>query len=155
MARGTVPNPLKRCSPFNFNLGYEQICFSSPSCILRRPRPRRGVPLSYIQGISSPSPQSSHPDFLYQPYGRILDISAPAPLPGTAYRASTIAFSNIRSSVVARNVAHGHYIGQTRLRISFFPPIRVHLIRDWIAKHPRISMPVIFFLLGTLTYTVR
>jgi hypothetical protein len=58
MARGTVPNPLNRCSLFKFNLGYEQICFSSPSCILRRPRPRRGVPLSYIQGIYSPSPQS-------------------------------------------------------------------------------------------------
>ncbi|KAH9981472.1 RNA12 protein-domain-containing protein [Lactifluus volemus] len=104
--------------------------------------------------FDGPDPDEESLYQTFRPYGRIIDISAPAPLPSTAYRASTIAFSDIRSSVVARNVAHGHYIGQTRLRISFFPPIRVHLIRDWIAKHPRIFFPVIFFLLGTLTYTI-
>ncbi|KAI0256515.1 RNA12 protein-domain-containing protein [Lactifluus subvellereus] len=90
----------------------------------------------------------------FRQYGRIVDISAPAPVSGTAHRASTVAFSDLRSSIVARNVAHGLYIDQTRLRVSFSPPIRVHLIRDWIAKHPRIFVPVLIFFLGTLTYTI-
>lgn len=56
---------------------------------------------------------------------------------------------------MARNVVHGLYIDKTRLRTSFVPPVQGHIIRDWVAKHPRIVIPVIVFLLGTLTYTVR
>ena len=56
---------------------------------------------------------------------------------------------------MARNVVHGLYIDKTRLRTSFVPPVQAHIVRDWAAKHPRIVIPVIVFLLGTLTYTVR
>lgn len=82
-------------------------------------------------------------------------MSAPTPVPGTSYRASTVTFSDLRSSIVARNVVHGLNIDNTRLRTSFVPPVQAHIIRDWVAKHPRIVIPVIVFLLGTLTYTVR
>jgi hypothetical protein len=64
-------------------------------------------------------------------------------------------FSDLHASIVARNVVHGLYIDKTRLRTSFVPPVQAHIIRDWVAKHPRIVIPVIVFLLGTLTYTVR
>lgn len=56
---------------------------------------------------------------------------------------------------MARNVVHGLYIDKTRLRTSFVPPVQGHIIRGWIAKHPRIVIPIVVFLLGTLTYTVR
>ena len=56
---------------------------------------------------------------------------------------------------MARNVIHGVQIDNTRLRTSFVPPVQGHIIRDWVAKHPRIVIPVIVFFLGTLTYTVR
>ncbi|KAH9997539.1 exonuclease [Russula vinacea] len=90
----------------------------------------------------------------FRPYGRIIDISAPTPVSGTAYRASTVTFSDLRSSIVARNVIHGVHIDNTRLRTSFVPPVQGHIIRDWVAKHPRIVIPVIVFFLGTLTYTI-
>ncbi|KAH9966490.1 RNA12 protein-domain-containing protein [Russula dissimulans] len=90
----------------------------------------------------------------FRPYGRIVDISAPIPVSGTSYRASTVTFSDLRSSIVAHNVAHGLHIDKTRLRTSFIPPVQGHVIRDWVTKHPRIVFPVIVFFLGTLTYTI-
>ncbi|KAI0273842.1 RNA12 protein-domain-containing protein [Gloeopeniophorella convolvens] len=90
----------------------------------------------------------------FRPYGRILDVSAPAVVPGTPYRASTIAFSDLRHSIVARNVAYGFSIGKTRLRTTFIPPVQGHVIKGWITGHPRIVIPVVVFLLGTLTYTI-
>jgi hypothetical protein len=109
------------------------------------------MPSEYFFSLSAIiNPYSYH-----QPYGRIVDISAPTPISGTSYRASTVTFSDLRSSIVARNVVHGLYIDKTCLRTSFVPPVQGHVIRDWVAKHPRIVIPVIVFLLGTLTYTVR
>lgn len=98
-----------------------------------------------------------HEESLYhtlRPYGRIIDITPPAVVTGTSYRSSTVTFSDLRSSIIARNVAHGLNIGQTRIRTSFVPPVQAHVIRDWISKHPRIVIPVIVFFLGTLTYTI-
>ncbi|KAI0060858.1 hypothetical protein BV25DRAFT_1839423 [Artomyces pyxidatus] len=90
----------------------------------------------------------------FRPYGRILDLTPPAPVPGAPFRASTLTFEAFRSAVVARNVTHGLTLGSTRLRTAFQPPVQAHVIRDWITGHPRISIPVLVFLLGTLTYTV-
>ncbi|KAI9466031.1 RNA12 protein-domain-containing protein [Lactarius psammicola] len=98
-----------------------------------------------------------HEESLYhtfRPYGRIIDITPPAAVTGTSYRSSTVTFSDLRSSIIARNVAHGLNIGQTRIRTSFVPTVQAHVIRDWISKHPRIVIPVIVFFLGTLTYTI-
>ena len=92
--------------------------------------------------------------FPHQPFGRIVDISAPTPIPGTSHRASTVTFSNLRSAIVARNVIHGLHIDKTRLHTTFLPPVQAHVIRDWSSKHPRIVFPVIVFVLGTLTYAV-
>lgn len=69
-------------------------------------------------------------------------------------------FSSIKSATVARNVVYGLAVptskGETtRLRISYAYPIDGHVIRDWITNHPKIFLPILFFLLGTLTYTVR
>ncbi|KAI0306739.1 RNA12 protein-domain-containing protein [Multifurca ochricompacta] len=98
-----------------------------------------------------------HEESLYhtfRPFGRIIDITAPAPFSGTSYRASTVTFSDLRSSIVARNVVYGIRVGQTRLRTLFVPPVQGHVIRDWITKHPRFVIPVVVFFLGTLTYTI-
>ncbi|KAI0005857.1 RNA12 protein-domain-containing protein [Russula compacta] len=99
-------------------------------------------------------PQEESLYYVFRPYGRIIDISAPTPISGTSYRASTIIFSDLHSSIVARNAVHGLYVDKTRIRTSYIPPVQGHVIRDWIAKHPRIVVPVIVFFLGTLTYTI-
>ncbi|KAI9509964.1 RNA12 protein-domain-containing protein [Russula earlei] len=99
-------------------------------------------------------PQEESLYHTFRPYGRIVDISAPTSVFGTSYRASTVTFSDLRSSIVARNVVHGLCIDKTRLRTSFIPPVQGHVIRDWVTKHPRIVIPVIVFFLGTLTYAI-
>ncbi|KAF4578617.1 mitochondrial escape protein 2 [Pleurotus pulmonarius] len=103
---------------------------------------------------------------LFRPYGRIQDLTMPTTVPAGTPRSSVITFSRIRPAAIARNVVHGLEIAstpgadnagkgtRTRLRIAYQKPIRAHVIRDWTANHPRIVIPVIVFLLGSITYTV-
>lgn len=95
---------------------------------------------------------------LFRPCGRILNITAPTPVPAGTLRSSGILFHRVRSATVARNTIHGYTFsgagGTTRLRTVYQRPIQVHAIRDWLTSHPRIVLPIMFFLLGTLTYTI-
>ncbi|KAF9492251.1 hypothetical protein BDN71DRAFT_1396959 [Pleurotus eryngii] len=103
---------------------------------------------------------------LFRPYGRIQELTMPTVVPAGTPRSSVITFSRIRPAAIARNVVHGLEIASTpsadnaakatltRLRIAYQKPIRAHVIRDWTANHPRIVIPVIVFLLGSITYTV-
>ena len=74
-------------------------------------------------------------------------------------RSSQISFHRARSATVARNVIHDFQFSRgsavTQLQTAYERPIRAHAIRDWITGHPRIVLPILFFFLGTLTYTVR
>ena len=97
---------------------------------------------------------------LLRPYGRILDIAPPAPAPAGALRAATVTFADTRAAVIARHALHGLAVpaaaaSSTRLRTAFQPAVQAHALRDWATAHPRIVIPVLVFLLGTLTYTVR
>lgn len=42
----------------------------------------------------------------------------------------------------------------SRLRLFYERPLKAHALRDWISSHPRLVLPVIAFLIGTLSYTV-
>lgn len=75
-------------------------------------------------------------------------------------RSTSVSFRNVRSAAAARNTVHGLVIRSgfsgsvTRLQTSYQVPLQAHVIRDYITSHPRIFLPVLIFLLGTLTYTV-
>lgn len=96
---------------------------------------------------------------LCQSCGRIQNITSPTPVPAGTPRSSDILFHRVRSATIARNTIHGYTFsdgdGITRLKTVYQRPIQAHAIRDWLTSHPRIVLPIIFFLLGTLTYTVR
>lgn len=103
-----------------------------------------------------------HPNL--QPYGRINEITRPQPVPIGVPRSSQVNFRRIRSAVNAHNCVHGLMVSpvegappsqQTRLAVLYERPIKAHVINDWVTSHPRIVLPIVFFLLGTLTYTVR
>lgn len=93
-----------------------------------------------------------------QPYGHIYDISSPTPVPAGTFRSSRITFKRTHAATVARNVLHGFQLSRgeaiTRLQTAYERPIQAHQIRDWMTSHPRIVLPILLFLLGTLTYTV-
>lgn len=91
----------------------------------------------------------------FQPYGRINDLGAPTPTPAGTPRSATLTFVRPRSAAIARNVLHGLNVGETVIRLNYQKPIQAHAIRDWMGSHPKITLPLIVFLLGSLTYTVR
>ncbi|GHJ88128.1 hypothetical protein NliqN6_4530 [Naganishia liquefaciens] len=113
---------------------------------------------------------------LFRPYGRLTDITPPAPVPAGNLRYAVIHYGRLRSAAVAINTLHGlstptntrdftllrdsraagatqPTISRTRLRLFYERPIKAHAIRTWISTHPRIVIPVAAFLIGTLSYT--
>ncbi|KAF9234783.1 RNA12 protein-domain-containing protein [Melanogaster broomeanus] len=92
------------------------------------------------------------------PYGRIHDLSPPQPGPAGSLRYADISFVRVRSATIARNALHGYRVSDggsiTRLETAYQRPIQAHAIRAWLTAHPRIALPILFFLLGTLTYTI-
>ncbi|KAF8599618.1 hypothetical protein BDV93DRAFT_526000 [Ceratobasidium sp. AG-I] len=120
-----------------------------------------------------------HPESLYdvlRPFGRITKLDPPTPPPAGAPRSATVSYARVHSAVLARNCLHGVNLTSygdifgrsgpglalaappdtklTRLSVFYERPLKEHAIRNWLASHPRIVLPILFFLLGTLTYTV-
>ncbi|KAF9452822.1 hypothetical protein P691DRAFT_771933 [Macrolepiota fuliginosa MF-IS2] len=91
---------------------------------------------------------------LLRPYGHIHDLSAPVPVPAGTSRSATLSYTRPRSAVIARNVLHGLKVDDTVIRLNYQKPIQAHAVRDWMGSHPRIMLPLIVFLLGSLTYTI-
>lgn len=109
----------------------------------------------------------------------------PLPAPAGTLRSSTVTFRHLPAATIARNAIHGldfeagsgpSYVirlllkstrnliklcfrgnapPRTRIRTAYQPPVQAHAIRDWLEKHPKIVFPIVVFLLGTFTYTVR
>ena len=98
-----------------------------------------------------------------QPYGRIIDITMPSAVPAGTLRSATITYQRISSTTIARNVIHGFDLSppssstspvKTRLRAGYQQAMHPHAIREWMSGHPRIMLPLLVFLLGSITYTV-
>ena len=108
--------------------------------------------------------------YILQPYGRIEYLNPPGPVPAGTLRSVTAEYAHLRSATIARNVIHNFSFSPdgssfssssgsgsssgTRLRAAYIQPIQAHVFRDWVKDHPKTMLPVIVFLLGTLTYTV-
>ncbi|WVQ99031.1 hypothetical protein IAU59_006163 [Kwoniella sp. CBS 9459] len=110
---------------------------------------------------------------LFRPYGRVADIAPPTPVPAGSLRFATIGFSRVSPAVTAINCLHGYStstntadftlrasgapsssaIPKSRLRVYYERPLKAHAVREWISSHPRLALPVIAFLIGTLSYT--
>lgn len=92
----------------------------------------------------------------FRPYGRIKDIVFPATVPSGQPRYATITFQHLHSAAIARNVLYGLNIptSSTRIRTVYQQPIQAHAVRDWMSSHPKIVLPLLVFLLGSLSYAV-
>ncbi|KAH9857835.1 RNA12 protein-domain-containing protein [Lenzites betulinus] len=98
---------------------------------------------------------------LLRPYGKIGDITPPSPAPAGTLRSATVSFRSLRAATTARNAIHSARVplsssGQslTTLRTSYQQPIAAHAIRDYVTSHPKLFLPVLFFLIGTVTYAI-
>lgn len=114
------------------------------------------------------SPLTPDLPYVWQPFGKISDITNPTPVPAGVLRSSTVTFSSIRAATRAHNCIHGFTLVDepavagsttggkpTRLATIYEKPIKAHVVRDWISGHPRIVIPVLVFVLGALSFTVR
>ncbi|GAA5821571.1 hypothetical protein JCM10212_006519, partial [Sporobolomyces blumeae] len=112
---------------------------------------------------------------LFRPYGRIHDI-----VPNGAKSASII-FASLRSATSARNCLHSATVfplppasssptsrsepssppssslgdsKPTVVRILYKPTRHLPHVRDWLTSHPKIVLPLLVALLGTISYVV-
>ena len=92
---------------------------------------------------------------LFRPYGKIHDFSLPTPVPAGTPRSMTITYRRLTSATIARNVLYGLYSGGTRLKPNYEAPLQDRAVWNWLSTHPKIVLPVLVFLLGSLSYTVR
>lgn len=78
--------------------------------------------------------------------------------PGTP-RFAHVSFRSMRSATIARNVMHNYSFTAdgtaTKLKTGYAQIIQAHVVRSWIANHPKIVLPIVVFLLGSLTYAVK
>ncbi|GAA6009179.1 hypothetical protein JCM11491_005783 [Sporobolomyces phaffii] len=103
---------------------------------------------------------------LFRPYGKIHDIVPTSP------KSASIIYTSLRSATSARNCLHSSLIPApvlstlssssapasppppTRLRILYKPKRHFSYVRDWVASHPKIVLPLVVALLGTVSYAV-
>ena len=93
-----------------------------------------------------------------QPFGRILELSQPTSGPPGTPRFANVYFRSMRSATVARNVMHNYPFtvngSTTKLKTGYAQMMQPHVYRDWIVNHPKIMLPILIFLLGSVTYAV-
>ncbi|CAG7854068.1 Mitochondrial escape protein 2 Flags: Precursor [Serendipita indica DSM 11827] len=100
-------------------------------------------------------------------YGQVSNISNPVPVPAGNLRYSTIQFSTLRAATRAHNCVHGFTLVDepaipglkgdnkpTRLATVYERKVKTQAIWDWLTSHPRIVVPVMVFLLGSLSYLI-
>ncbi|OAF62200.1 mitochondrial escape protein 2 [Pseudogymnoascus destructans] len=99
---------------------------------------------------------------LFRRYGMLAEISSQPADSKVLPRFATLDFARLRNAVMARNCMHGFKVleeagggvGGTQLRLSYEQKIKAHMIRDWVMGHPRIFIPLMAALLGTLAVAV-
>ncbi|KAI5124079.1 hypothetical protein M0805_003906 [Coniferiporia weirii] len=95
---------------------------------------------------------------VFRPFGRLVDLTSPAPGPAGALRSSVVTFRKVRAAAIARNCVHGVVLpapsATTQLHTIYERPLKAHAVRDWMAGHPKLVIPVLVFLIGSITYTV-
>ncbi|CAG8506974.1 6946_t:CDS:10 [Ambispora gerdemannii] len=91
---------------------------------------------------------------IFRPYGRIRDINVLPPSVKDLPRYATIQYNVMRAATSAKNCVHGKVVDGTRLSILYDRPIKTNLFTDWMAKHPRIAIPLIAALIAGITYII-
>ncbi|KAL9103726.1 MAG: hypothetical protein Q9163_001276 [Psora crenata] len=99
---------------------------------------------------------------LFRKYGKLKDI-VPQPTDSKEVpRYAHLHFDTIRHAIMAKNCMHGYTVpaadGQassgTVLKLVYVQKRKAHYIWDWLANHPRITIPLVLAFLGTFSVMV-
>ncbi|CAB4389502.1 unnamed protein product [Rhizophagus irregularis] len=90
----------------------------------------------------------------FRPYGLIRDISLLPESSKDLPRYAMIQYSKMRSATSAKNCIHGMFVNATRLNIVYDMPLKTNMVYNWMASHPRITVPLIAATVAGITYTI-
>jgi hypothetical protein len=99
---------------------------------------------------------------LFRKYGKIADIVSQPPDSKILPKYSILYFRLTRQAIMANNCMHGFTLPETAgggktgtvLKLGYVPVIKAHWIRDWLASHPRIVIPIVAALIATMTVAI-
>lgn len=131
--------------------------------LYRLPSPRLKVEFLPTEAGVEPADLSAEQLYsIFRPYGKLKDIVTQPPdskiIPKFAYLDFTLA----RKAIMAKNCLHGIKVSETEgggktgtlLRLTYEPRVKGHWVRDWLLGHPRIVIPALIAIIGTITVTV-
>ena len=106
---------------------------------------------------------------LFRRYGKMVDIKSQPTDSKDLPRYAYLRFNTVRHAIRAKNCMHGSNIsdrggvlssqtdaGQavTKLKLTYDQKKRAHYIWDWLVNHPRLVIPLVLAIFGTITVTV-
>lgn len=99
---------------------------------------------------------------LFRRYGKMAEIIAQPADSKDMRKYAILQFNKTRSAVTAKNCMHGYKVGSeegggdtgTVLKIAYQQTRRAHWIWDWLVNHPRITLPLLLAIVGTVTVAV-
>ncbi|ODV88062.1 hypothetical protein CANARDRAFT_26224 [[Candida] arabinofermentans NRRL YB-2248] len=91
---------------------------------------------------------------LFRRYGSINDIVPPAPDSKDNPRSARIFYRSLRSAIAARHCITGTTVGATTIHVQYESVIKVNMISDFIGKHSRIAIPLLFAALAGIAVLI-
>ncbi|KAK0508367.1 hypothetical protein JMJ35_009451 [Cladonia borealis] len=99
---------------------------------------------------------------LFRRYGKLADIQ-PQPTDSKELpKYALLQFSKVRHAIMAKNCMHGFVLPAsegggvtgTKLKLGYMRTRKPHWILDWLASHPRVTLPLLLALFGTVTVAI-
>lgn len=100
---------------------------------------------------------------LFRRYGKLAEITSQPADSKTLPRYALVDFAGLRNATVAKNCMHGFTVSQragggkggTQIRLSYeLKRTRFHFFWEWLMNHPRVTIPVIAVIVGTVTVAI-
>ena len=99
---------------------------------------------------------------LFRKYGKLVDIASQPTDSKDLPKFAHLYFNTVRHAIRAKNCMHGFVLstseggGQngTMLKLSYEQKRKAHYIWDWLVNHPRLVVPILIAIFGTLTVAV-
>jgi len=99
---------------------------------------------------------------LFRRYGKLADIIPQPPDSKILPKYAILNFLTVRHAIMAKNVMHGYSVpgsegggeAGTVLKIAYQWKEKAHWYRDWFFNHPRIVIPLLAALFGTLAVAI-
>lgn len=99
---------------------------------------------------------------LFRKYGKLADIQPQPQGSKDLPKYAILKFMNVRHAIMAKNCMHGYNVpasegggtAGTVLKLVYQQRVKAHWIKDWFFSHPRIVIPALAALVGTLAVAV-